>query len=81
MAGMFGGPLTGVEPGSGPCISTVTPCGMLAIRTIVGLFLGGLAPGHPVTKSPGSICNAWPAVCEYPVAVDGFGSASLTCCR
>jgi hypothetical protein len=37
-AGMFGLPGMGLVPGLGPCISTVTPCGMLPIRTMVSVF-------------------------------------------
>src|SRR5271170_4649528 len=95
--GMFGLPGVGFMPGAGPCISTVTPCGMLPIRTIASLYtIGGslFGVGGTVTgggelagtriNSPGSICSAWPAVVEYPGGStfgDGFGSASLVRCR
>ena len=67
---MFGGPRTGVAFGVGPCISTVTPCGMLAIRTMASLYTigvstvtggvlaGGLVLAGTFMNSPGSICSA-----------------------
>jgi hypothetical protein len=95
--GMFGGPRVGVVPGLGPCISTVTPCGMLPIRTMASLYtiggslfgVGGTVAGGGVLagtfmNSPGSICSAWRAVVEYPCGctfLEGTGSASLTRCR
>ena len=36
--GIIGLPGVGFIPGLGPCISTVVPCGMLPIRTMVGTF-------------------------------------------
>jgi hypothetical protein len=85
-AGMFGLPKVGVIPGFGPCISTVTPCGMLAIRTMAGSFTMGVFPlegcwlAGTFMNNPGSMCSAWLAVCEYPSGFDGggAGSASLT---
>src|ERR1700677_2670125 len=84
--GMFGLPGMGVLPGLGPCISTVTPCGMLPIRTMVGSFtivfpVEGCWLAGTFMNSPGSICNACPAVVEYPGGLTlgpGAGSASLT---
>src|SRR5580704_3168462 len=55
----------GLLPGFGPCISTVVPCGMLPIRTIVSWFTrvppvwpaGWLLAGTRM-NNPGSICSA-----------------------
>ena len=58
--GMFGLPGVGFVPGLGPCISTVTPWGMLPIRTIVGAFPGGGDPAIDAgtfMNSPGSMCG------------------------
>src|ERR1700691_1665535 len=94
--GMSGLPGLGFVPGLGPCISTVTPCGMLAIRTIASLYTigvssvtggvlaGGLVLAGTFMNSPGSICSACFAVVEYPCGFTlgpGDGSASLTRCR
>src|ERR1700678_2158141 len=94
--GMCGLPGCGFVPGLGPCISTVTPCGMLAIRTMASLFTigvfpvsggvlaGGLVLAGTFMNSPGSICSACFAVVEYPAGLTcgpGDGSASLTRCR
>src|ERR1700679_2086737 len=73
--GMCGLPLWGFTPGLGPCISTVTPCGMLPIRTIVSLSTSGVSPGGGCVlagtfmNSPGSICSACFAVVEYPTGL------------
>jgi hypothetical protein len=73
--GMFGGPRVGFVPGLGPCISTVTPCGMLPIRTIASLFTIGVSPGlgcvlaGTFMNNPGSICSACFAVVEYPAGL------------
>ena len=81
--GMTGLPCRGFISGVGPCISTVTPCGMLPIRTMVGAFPGGVVPAIAAgtfMNSPGSICSAWPAVVEYPAGStfgEGAGSRSL----
>jgi hypothetical protein len=51
----------GFVPGLGPCISTVTPCGMLPIRTMASVFTIGVSPvagcwlAGTCMKSPGSI--------------------------
>src|SRR5579863_5048977 len=84
--GMFGLPGVGREPGFGPCINTVTPCGMLPIRTMVGSFtivfpVEGCWLAGTFMNSPGSICSACFAVVEYPGGLTlgpGDGSASLT---
>ena len=49
--GMFGLPGVGFVPGLGPCISTVTPWGMLPIRTMVGAFPGGVVPGFAAAEA------------------------------
>src|SRR5271167_1077405 len=66
MEGIFGGPGTGVVLGVGPCISTVTPCGMLPMRTMVGPLLPSCALSDRLAgtfmNSPGSMWRACPAV-------------------
>ncbi len=70
MGGIVGGPSTGMVLGVGPCISTVTPCGMLPMRTMVGF--GGFWLAGTFMNSPGSMWRACPAV-----SIGGL-SASLT---
>ena len=89
--GMCGLPRVGLEPGFGPCISTVVPCGMLPIRTMAGWFtivppvaFAGCWLAGTFINSPGSMCSACLAVVEYPGGLTlgpGDGSASLTRCR
>ncbi len=50
------------------------PCGMLAMRTMLGGFGGSRLAGTSM-NSPGSRCSACPAV------ENGGGSASVTRCR
>jgi hypothetical protein len=57
IGGIVGGPGTAVALGVGPCMETVTPCGMLAMRTIVGPFAGLVLAGTFINR-PGSICSA-----------------------
>lgn len=71
MSGMFSGPRTGVELGVFPSIITVTPWGMLAIRTMQA-SCSGLVLAGTFINNPGSMCNASPAV------ENGGQSASLT---
>jgi hypothetical protein len=81
-AGMTGLPGVGFVAGAGPCISTVTPCGMLPIRTMVGTSPGAGVPtiaAGTFMISPGSIRSACPLSWSIRLGTfrEGAGSASL----